>query len=263
MSKEKVNYSDVETNYLVEALQDVALEKYDFSNTPKIDGLVTTLKTLSKNNFHEEENLPISEKQVSILTETIEQLVPLIRKGYLILNNRYQKRNNDSLTLGSVFPVNFKTIHSYRAYPNLMSLFTENKICKHDSDVYLHVYGIGTREWVDTTTFALELYESEELISDARFCISLKNMDSNLYIATEREVVVRGVPPFKKTATFTHVDRLDSELINQMKSRDYKQAMKWLICSLIKVLLAVKDTNECLGFVEDNLINRCHKINFG
>ena len=51
MSKEKVDYSDVETNYLVEALQDVALEKYDFSNIPKNRWSCDDTKNIVKKQF--------------------------------------------------------------------------------------------------------------------------------------------------------------------------------------------------------------------
>lgn len=261
MSKEKVDYSDVETNYLVEALQDVALEKYDFSNTPKIDGLTKTLKTLSKNIYFGEENLPISEKQVSILNTTIEYLVPLIRKGYLILYNRYQKRDSDNLTLGSIFPISFKVAHNYHAHPNLLSIFDENNVWRHDDNTYLKVRGIGVRGTIDISDYLPISGDGEQIISKSEFCISLENMDDDLYLVTDRDVVVKGIPLFKKTVSFNRVDRLSNELINKMMADDYKQAMKWVFNSLISVLLAVKDTNKHLFFVEDSSIHR-NKISF-
>lgn len=261
MSEKEPRFSNPRLAYLSKTLRAVATDQYDFNNLNQIEGLLDTLQSFSDSNFHDDDSLPITEEQVSILGETIRVLVPLIRKGYFILESRYKQRDKDNMLLGSNFPMTFSKCRNYHAYQNFFSFFKEDRIYKDDEDTYLKIHGIGVRGEMNVHTYAIS-GSSETLISEGKFCISLTNMNKCLYIATDREVVVQGVPLFKKKATFNRVDLVGSNLMNEMLFCDYKQAMKWLLCACIKTLMAVMDTNRFLNFVEDNSIHRGHTINF-
>lgn len=250
--KEKIQFEDQKIDSLVNILRSIALGKSDLDDGEIIKRTVTSLNNYADLIIADTDKLPISDEQVSILKNTIKEVVPIIRRSYLTIKERCNKADKNK-ALATEFAMNFWECHNYRACVNLLGIFNDYQVYKYADTKYLKISGIGVRGALTMEPSKIS-NAGKKLISDGVFSISLKPHDNHLYLATEWEVVTRDIPFFKKSVTFNRIDKITSNVISKMTLGDYKEAMKWLLCACAKALIVVKDTREPL-FIEPNPVN--------
>lgn len=257
MSK-KIEVEDKELNTLVSILQAAGRDDLDINSIKKVHEVEDRLQRCAESIVADDDTLPITDVQVCMLDEAISVLVPLVRRNYLLLKQRYQANKDfDRLLMITQFPVGFHEHRNCRAVQLFMEFPNINEVTKVEDETYVTIDQVGFSGDVSLSTYKYTS-DYEELISHYEEpCISLKPHDNNLYRLSTRKVPIRAIPFFKKEEIFDRVDKLSRQDLEQLNVGQYKRTLKWLICACAKSLMTVKDTRETM-FVQDNLTERVH-----
>lgn len=257
MSK-KIKFKDKELDTLASILQAAGSDELDINDIEKVHEVEGKLQKCAKSITTDNDALLITDAQVCMLDEAISVLVPLVRRNYLLLKQRYQANDDfDRPLMITSFPIGFYEHQNCRAVQLFMEFPNVNEVIKADDETYITIDRVGFVGDVSLDTYQ-RTSDYEELISHYEEpCISLKPHDLNLYRLSTRKVPIRAIPFFKKEEIFDRVDKLSRQDLGQLNVGQYKRTLKWLICACAKSLMTVKDTRETM-FVQDNLTERIH-----